>query len=92
MQVSIELSLYPLNEKFISTIDDFIDRLETYNIIEVRKNNMSTQLFGEFDVLMNILKVEMGKTFKKEINSVFNLKIVNGDSRKYDYVDQVKDN
>ena len=52
MQVSIELSLYPLNEKFISPIDDFINRLETYNIIEVRKNNMSTQLFGEFDVLM----------------------------------------
>ena len=87
MQVSIELSLYPLNEKFILPIDDFIDRLETYNIIEVRKNNMSTQLFGEFDVLMNILKVEMEKTFKKEINSVFNLKIVNGDSRKYDYED-----
>ena len=87
MQVSIELSLYPLNEKFISPIDDFINRLETYNIIEVRKNNMSTQLFGEFDVLMNILKVEMGKTFKEEINSVFNLKIVNGDSRKYDYAE-----
>ena len=87
MQVSIELSLYPLNEKFISPIDDFINRLETYKIIEVRKNNMSTQLFGEFDVLMNILKVEMGKTFKEEINSVFNLKIVNGDSRKYDYAE-----
>ena len=92
MQVSIELSLYPLNEKFIFPIDDFIDRLETYNIIEVRKNSMSTQLFGEFDVLMNILKVEMGKTFKMEINSVFNLKIVNGDSRKYDYTEQLKDN
>ena len=92
MQVSIELSLYPLNEKFISPIDDFINRLETYNIIEVRKNNMSTQLFGEFDVLMKILKVEMEKTFKKEINSVFNLKIVNGDSRKYDYTDLLKDN
>ena len=92
MQVSIELSLYPLNEKFISPIDDFINRLETYNIIEVRKNSMSTQLFGEFDVLMNILKIEMGKTFKKEFNSVFNLKIVNGDSRKYDSVGQIINN
>ena len=87
MQVSVELSLYPLNEKFIYPIDDFISCLEVYNIIEVRKNNMSTQLFGEFDDIMNILKVEIGKTFKKEINSVFNLKIVNGDSRKYDYAD-----
>ena len=45
---------------------------------------MSTQLFGEFDDLMKILKVEIEKAFKKEINSVFNLKIINGDSRKYD--------
>ena len=45
---------------------------------------MSTQLFGEFDDLMKILKVEIEKVFKKEINSVFNLKIINGDSRKYD--------
>ena len=56
MQVSIDISLYPLNEKFIPPIDD----------------------------LMSILKVEIEKTFKKEINSVLNLKIVNGDSRKYD--------
>jgi len=33
---------------------------------------------------MKILKVEVEKIFKKEINSVFNLKIINGDSRKYD--------
>ena len=46
---------------------------------------MSTQLFGEFDVLIKILKVEMEKTFKNETNSAFNLKIVNGDSRKYDF-------
>ena len=44
---------------------------------------MSTQLFGEFDDLIKILKVEMEKTFKNEINIAFNLKIVNGDSRKY---------
>ena len=44
---------------------------------------MSTQLFGDFDELMKILKVEVEKIFKKEINSVFNLKIINGDSRKY---------
>ena len=45
---------------------------------------MSIQLFGDFDDLMSVLKIEIEKTFKKEINSVLNLKIVNGDSRKYD--------
>ena len=45
---------------------------------------MITQLFGEFDDLIKILKVEMEKTFKNETNFAFNLKIINGDYRKYD--------
>ena len=83
MQISIEISLYPLNKNFISPIDNFIYRLKKYDNIEVRTNNMSTQLFGEFDDLIKVLKVEMEKTFKNQMKSVFNLKIVNGDSRKY---------
>ena len=77
-------NLYPLNENFIPLINEFINDLKKYNNIEIRTNSISTQLFGEFDDLMNILKIEIEKTFKKEINSVLNLKIVNGDSRKYD--------
>ena len=84
MQVSIDVSLYPLNEKFISSIDDFINGLKKYDNIEVRTNSMSTQLFGEFDDLMSILKIEIEKTFRSDFNSALNLKIVNGDSRKYD--------
>ena len=83
MQISIEISLYPLNKNFISPIDNFINCLKKYDNIEVRTNNMSTQLFGEFDDLIKVLKVEMEKTFKNQMKSVFNLKIVNGDSRKY---------
>ena len=85
MQVSIDVSLYPLNEKFIPLIDDFISELKKYDNIEVRTNSMSTQLFGDLDDLMSILKIEIEKKLlKKEINSVLNLKMVNGDSRKYD--------
>ena len=83
MQISIEVSLYPLSGNFISPIDNFISCQQQYDSIEVRTNNMSTQLFGEFDDIIKILKVEMEKTFKNETNSAFNLKIVNGDSRKY---------
>ena len=85
MFVSIEVSLYPLNKEFLPPINEFINSLEKYDKVEIRTNVMSTQLFGEFDDLIKILKVEVEKTFKKEINSVFNLKIINGDSRKYDW-------
>ena len=49
---------------------------------------MSAQFYGKFDDLIKILKVEIEKTFKNETNSAFNLKIVNGDSRKYDLKDR----
>ena len=87
MQISIEVSLYLLSENFISPIDNFISCLKKYDSIEVRTNNMSTQLFGEFDDIIKILTVEMEKTFKNETNSAFSLKIVNGDSRKYNLED-----
>ena len=63
MQVSIEISLYPLNKEFIPLIDDFINRLKSYTNIEVRTNAMSTQLYGDFEDLIQILKNEVEKTF-----------------------------
>ena len=47
------------------TNDDFISDLKNYDNIEVRTNSMSNQLFGDFDDLMSILKIELEKTFKK---------------------------
>ena len=84
MKASIEISLYPLKKDFIPPIDNFIENLKGYSSIEVRTNNMSTSLFGELDDLMNILSIEVDKTFEKEVDAVFNLKILNGDSREYD--------
>ena len=84
MSVSVDISLYPLKENFIAPIDDFIASLQKYENIEVKTNSISTQLFGEYDVIMDILKKEISKTFDFEKNVVLNVKIVNGDSRLYD--------
>ena len=84
LPISVDISLYPLKESFIPPIDDFIASLKKYKTIEVRTNNMSTKIFGEYDVVMDILRKELFKTFYKEVNVVFNIKIVNGDSRIYD--------
>jgi len=84
VSVSVDISLYPLKENFITPIDDFIASLQKYENIEVRTNSISTQLFGKYDVIMDILKKEISKTFDIEKNVVLNVKIVNGDSRLYD--------
>ena len=84
MLVSVDISLYPLKESFIPPVDNFIASLKKYKNIEVRVNNMSTQIFGEYDIVMDILKKEINNTFLSEENVVLNIKVVNGDSRLYD--------
>ena len=50
---------------------------------------MSTQLFGKFDILKKLLIVEIEKRFKNKTNIAFDIKIVNGKSRKYDFEDGI---
>ncbi len=78
MLVSVEISYYPLRDEFIKPIKDFIDRLNTYPDIKVITNGMSTQIFGEYKEVMEILTREIGKSFVNP-HSVFVMKIVNAD-------------
>ena len=84
MDISVEISLYPLDKKYLSRIDEFIKRLNGYDSIEVRTNPMSTQIFGDYEIIMKILKKEIRNTFNTKVDSVLNLKIINIDSRNFD--------
>ena len=77
MRVAVDISLYPLNEDFIPPIDNVIERLNTYESIEVETNAMSTQLRGEYDDVMGALHKEIGVTFAAEPKAVFAIKILN---------------
>ena len=61
MQLSVEISKYPLNENYIPAIQGFIDRLNTHKSITVLTNTMSTQVFGDFDDVMKLIKKSYGK-------------------------------
>lgn len=78
MQTSVEISYYPLKDKFISPIRDFIDRLNKHSNIIVQTNGMSTQIFGSYSDVMNILTNEILKSFELP-HSVFIVKIINAD-------------
>ena len=84
MDIWVEISLYPLDEKYLSSIDEFIKRLNCYDSVEVRTNPMSTQIFGDYEIIMKILKTEIRNIFNKKVVSVLNLKIINIDSRNFD--------
>ena len=77
MKVAVDISLYPLDENFIPPIQDVIDRLQRHDGIVVDTNPMSTQLRGEFDVVMAALNEELRTTFERVPKAVFAIKILN---------------
>lgn len=77
MQVAVDISLYPLDADFIPPIKDIIQRLAQHDGVEVERNRMSTQLRGDFDVVMPALTKEIGKTFDQVPKAVFAIKILN---------------
>lgn len=79
MQLSVEISKYPLNENYIPAIQGFIDRLNTHKSITVLTNTMSTQVFGDFDDVMNAISSEMKTSFEQDLKQVMVMKFINSD-------------
>jgi uncharacterized protein YqgV (UPF0045/DUF77 family) len=77
MRVAVDISLYPLADDFIPPIKDVIERLNANSSVEVVTNKMSTQIRGEYDVVMAALNQEIKKTFDQCPKAVFAIKILN---------------
>jgi uncharacterized protein YqgV (UPF0045/DUF77 family) len=75
--------MYPLQESYEEAILDFIDRLNTYKDVEVRTNGMSTQIFGEYDRVMEVLQQEIKTSFEAGIPMCIVCKLLNVDTSGY---------
>lgn len=79
MQLSVEISKYPLTEADYKTaIKDFIERVNTIDGLTVITNDMSTQMFGDYDLVMSVLQEQMKLSFEKYQTSVFVCKFIPG--------------
>ncbi|MBU2651812.1 MAG: hypothetical protein KKA81_12825 [Bacteroidetes bacterium] len=78
MKISVEISFYPLNREYVPPIRSFIDRIRKNKALTARTNGMSTQIFGEYDEVMDTLKQEIRESFL-EPHCVFVMKVVNAD-------------
>ncbi len=76
MQIGVEISLYPLNADYIPPIQDFIDRINATGRLRIVTNAMSTQIFGDYDELMQRLIPELRKTFVANDKAVFVMKVL----------------
>ena len=70
MNISIDISYYPLKDEFIPTILDFIDRLNQHKELKAKTNGMSTQVFGEYFYVMNAITGQKGKIHRAGVNYV----------------------
>ena len=82
MNVSIEMTLMPLNDNYKDIIKDFILSIRNTEF-KVLENPLSTQIYGDYDKLIDLLKVEIKDVFSKNEGIMVNLKIVNGDRSNY---------
>ena len=78
MKTSVEISYYPLNQEYVPPIREFIDRINKYDGLVARTNGMRTQIFGEYDIVMEALVREIRQSFQNP-HSVFVMKVINAD-------------
>ena len=76
MEISVEISKYPLADDYIPYIKGFIDRLNCVDGLTVITNTMSTQVFGDYDLVMDTLKTEMRNSWETFGKAIFVCKFI----------------
>lgn len=78
MNVSVDISLYPLTEDFLTVVDEFIQRLKNEPDLTVKVNDLSTQVFGEYQTVLSKVNAAMQTTHEKTPKAAFVMKVLNG--------------
>ena len=79
MRITVEISLYPLQEQYLSKIEAFIAQLRRAPGLEIVVNQMSTQLRGELGDVMAALEAAIRQSFGGNTPEVLVAKFLNAD-------------
>jgi uncharacterized protein YqgV (UPF0045/DUF77 family) len=83
MNISIDLTLSPLQDDYEKHVINFIKRLRDSEFT-VLENPLSTQIYGNIDTLMPFLTQEIKRSFTEVDISVLHMKIVKTDRSDYE--------
>ena len=83
MKISVELTLTPLQDEYEPAIIDFIKSLRSSGLT-VLENPLSTQVFGDYDQVMNVLQKEMKVALEAVERGLLYIKIVKSDRSDYE--------
>ena len=76
MEISVDISMYPLQKEYEASISAFIERLKLETTVKVSCNELSTQLHGDYRTIMKLLEEEIYSVFHEIPDSIFVLKFV----------------
>lgn len=83
MKISVELTLTPLHDDYEPAIIHFIKKLRDSNLI-VMENPLSTQVYGDYDEVMQLLTKEIKEAFELIERGLIFIKIVKSDRHSYE--------
>ena len=83
LNISVELTLTPLQDDFEPAIIDFIKALRASGL-KVLENPLSTQVYGEYDKVMAVLQKEMKTALEAVDKGLLYIKIVKSDRHDYE--------
>ncbi|WP_321288578.1 thiamine-binding protein [uncultured Sunxiuqinia sp.] len=76
MHITVEISYYPLVTNYYQPVFELVELLKKHENLSIAVGTMSTQIGGNYDVVMPVLNNCM-KQLMQKYPSVFNLKIAN---------------
>ena len=83
MKVSVELTFSPLQNQYEQEIIRFIQALRASGLT-VMENPLSTQVYGEYREVMEVLQREMEQSLNAVQQGVFYMKMVKSDRSAYE--------
>jgi uncharacterized protein YqgV (UPF0045/DUF77 family) len=83
MEISVELTFSPLQDDFEQHIINFIKKLRASGLT-VLENPLSTQVYGNYDEVMQVLNAEIKEAFELMDIGLLHMKIVKTDRSDYE--------
>ena len=82
MKISVELTFSPLQDDYENHIIAFIKKLRQSGLT-VLENPLSTQVYGDYDQVMQVLGEAMKSSLEKTDQGLFFMKVVKSDRSEY---------
>ena len=71
MKLSVEITMYPLQDKYLPIIENFIDHLKSYKYITLEVFPTCTVVMGNFDDVMQVVSSSIKWSADNKDKAVF---------------------